>query len=109
MIIGHSLFQIMTVLGCSHLRSRVLATCLIQNKLDDVCMENWIRNQQSGDFKQQKLNGNGAAPHPLALGFRTFRSGQTWQLGAGTYEGREKRVIGKVGISVQFPSAFSNF
>jgi hypothetical protein len=37
----------------------------------------------------EKLDVQSAAPHPLALGFCTFRSGQTWQLGAGTYEGRE--------------------
>ena len=43
---------------------------------------------------QKKLDGNGApaAPHPLALGFCTFRSGQTWQLGAGTYEGKTERL-----------------
>ena len=60
-------------------------------KLDVLRMENCIRNQHSADFRQKELDGKGApaAPHPLALGFRTFRSGQTWQLSAGTYQGRE--------------------
>lgn len=57
----------------------------------------------------EKLDVQSAAPHPLALGFCTFRSGQTWQLGAGTYEGRENWAIGKVEISLHFPTAFSNF